>query len=114
MHKTFHYSIKNYVLAEIKKTAANSLHRDTSCKESKRLTHYNCMSVFKGLFTSTNELGEVRMKFHVVTNAHDQMVPTIEVHKKTCDIHGHNNQSMCSMIIPADIKDSLNKCFYLE
>ena len=71
MHKKFHDSNKKFFLAEIKKIISNSLHWDASHKDSKRLTHCDDVPIFKGLVISTNDIGEIRMQFHVVTDAHD-------------------------------------------
>lgn len=88
MCKQFHCSIRNQLVQEVKKRSANSLYWDAFYKESKRLAHCNDQSVFKGLVTGTNELGKVRVQFHVVVDAHDQIGPTIDAHKNICNLYG--------------------------
>ena len=83
MRKKFHCFIKHYLLTEIKKSVANRFYWDASFKEPKHLTHCNDMSIFKGPVSGTNELGEVRVKFHVMTDAYEQIGNSIEVFKNT-------------------------------
>ena len=90
MCKKYHFPIKNYLLTEIKKIEANSLYWDAFCKESKHLTRCNYTPIFKGLISDTNELRQVIVHFHVVTDAHDQMVLAFEVFKNTCHLYGHH------------------------
>ena len=54
------------------------MHWDVSYKEAKHLGKYHGESVFKGLVTATNEVGEIRIQFHVVTDGHDQMLDSIQ------------------------------------
>ena len=61
-----------------------------SYKESKYLTHYNNISIFKYLVTSTNELDEIKMQFYVVTNSHNQIDSVIKAYKNICDIYSHH------------------------
>ena len=58
---------------EVKKRGARRLSWDVSYKEAKHLAQYHGHALYKGLLTATNEVGEVRLQFQVVTDAHDQM-----------------------------------------
>ena len=85
----YHYSIRDYLCKEMKKRSAERLSWDASYKEAKRLTRYKEVPIFKALITATNELGEVRLQFHAVTDSHDQMRSAIQAYKNTCNSHGH-------------------------
>ena len=50
-----------------------TLHWDASYKEPGVLCQHHGKSQFRALITGTNELGEIRVQFHVVTDSHDQM-----------------------------------------
>ena len=63
---------------QVKKRGAERLHWDVSYKEAKHLGRYHGEAVFKALVTATNEFGEIRIQFHVVTDGHDQMEDQIK------------------------------------
>ena len=65
--------IKDHLAAEVKKRGAEHLNWDVSYKVTKRLRRYHGHSIFKGLVTATNNFGEIRVQFFVVTDGHDQM-----------------------------------------
>ena len=60
--KLYFRSIKPYLDKSVKKRGAEVLHWDVSYKEAKHLCRYRGRSIFKGLVTATNELGEVRIQ----------------------------------------------------
>ena len=50
---------------------------------------YSCQTqVFKGLVTATNEYGEIRIQFYVVTDGHDQMESAIQAFLATTNAYG--------------------------
>jgi hypothetical protein len=73
VYKICYASIVKYLDMEIKKRSADYLHGDVSYKEAKHLCHYQGKSVFKGLVTAMNKLGEVCLQFHVYSDSHEQM-----------------------------------------
>ena len=77
------------MLREVKKRTANVLKWDVSYKEAKQLSRFRGGRVFRGLVTATNELGEVRLQFHVVTDGHDQMVGALTSLKDTLSKYGY-------------------------
>ena len=83
IYKVFHASIGEYLDMEVKKRGADFLHWDVSYKEAKHLSRYHGEAVFKGLVTAMNELGEVRIQFHVYSDSHDQMKSALEAFRGT-------------------------------
>ena len=83
VYKLYHRSIKQHLAKEVKKRGARWLHWDASYKEAKHLCRYRGSNVFKALITATNEYGEVRLQFHVVTDGHDQMRAAVAAFNKT-------------------------------
>jgi hypothetical protein len=81
-------SIKQHLDTEVKKRGAVRLHWDVSYKEAKHLCRYKGHPVFKGLVTATNEHGEIRVQFHVVTDSHDQMEAAIISMVRTMQAYG--------------------------
>ncbi|EJK69590.1 hypothetical protein THAOC_09135, partial [Thalassiosira oceanica] len=81
--KLFFASIKAHLDKSVKQRGAEVLHWDVSYKEAKHLCRYRGKSIFKGLVTATNELGEVRIQFHVYTDSHEQMKSALDAFKKT-------------------------------
>ena len=73
VYKLYVDSIKDHLDREVKKRGARRLHWDASYKEAKHLARYHGHNVFRALITATNEVGEIRIQFHVVTDGHDQM-----------------------------------------
>mmetsp|Transcript_13267 Transcript_13267/g.33624 ORF Transcript_13267/g.33624 Transcript_13267/m.33624 type:complete len:97 (-) Transcript_13267:146-436(-) len=72
----------------MKKRGATRLHWDASYKEPKHLSRFRGEQIFKALITATNELGEIRFQFHVVTDGHEQMVASIAVSRVTQNAYG--------------------------
>ncbi|KAL7546679.1 hypothetical protein ACHAWF_010011 [Thalassiosira exigua] len=83
VYKKYHSTIGPYMDMEVKKRGAEFLHWDVSYKEAKHLCLYRGRPVFKGLVTAMNELGEVRIQFHVYTDSHEQMKSALEAFKGT-------------------------------
>jgi hypothetical protein len=83
-----HELISDHLSKEVKKRGAKTLHWDVSYKEPKHLCQYQGQSIFKGIVTAMNELGEVRMQFHVYSDSHDQMITAIQSLKKTNHMMG--------------------------
>ena len=48
------------------------------------------MLIFKGLANTTNEVVEVRFKFHVTTDIHEQMASTIQACENSCNTLGRS------------------------
>ena len=46
------------------------------------------LQVFKGLVTATNEYGEIRIQFYVVTDGHDQMESAVQAFLATTNAYG--------------------------
>ena len=47
------------------------------------LCRYHGVSIFKGLVTATNNYGEIRVQFHVVTDGQDQTESAIKEMRET-------------------------------
>ena len=78
IYKIYHESIGHYLDLEVKKRGAETLHWDVSYKEAKHLCLYRGRPVFRGLVTAMNEVGEVRIQFHVYSDSHEQMKSALE------------------------------------
>ncbi|KAL3770800.1 hypothetical protein ACHAWU_006359 [Discostella pseudostelligera] len=78
VYKVYHASIGHYLDLEVKKRGATTLHWDVSYKEAKHLCLYRGRPVFKGLVTAMNEVGEVRIQFHIYSDSHEQMKSALE------------------------------------
>ena len=78
-----HESIRSHLTKEVKKRGASTLHWDVSYKEAKHICRVRGKAVFKGLVTATNEIGEVRIQFHVFTDSHEQMKAALEAFHHT-------------------------------
>lgn len=83
VYKKYHKTIRPHLIKEVKKRGAQTLHWDVSYKEAKHLCQYRGQSVFKGLVTALNEIGEVRIQFHVYTDSQEQMTSALEAFKGT-------------------------------
>lgn len=83
VYKQYERTILAYLDMEVKKRGAEILHWDVSYKEAKHLCLYRGRSVFKGLVTAMNEVGEVRIQFHIYTDSHEQMKAALEAFKRT-------------------------------
>ena len=61
-------------------------------------------AVFKALITATNEVGEIRIQFHVVTDGHDQMIAPIEALLETMNAYGQDPTELLTTDKPAEDK----------
>jgi hypothetical protein len=91
VYKIYHASIRKYLDMEVKKCSADYPCWDVSYKEAKLLCGYQGKSVFKGLVTAMNKLGEFCLQFHVYSDSHEQMTSTLEAFRETT----------CSLGLPA-------------
>ena len=89
VHEEYHDSIAGHLDTEVKKRGAERLHWDVSYKEAKHLARYHGSVIFKGLVTATNEVGEIRVQFHVVTDGFDQFDGPVETFHETLVAYGH-------------------------
>lgn len=78
VYKVYHASVGHYLDLEVKKRGATTLHWDVPYKEAKHLCLYRGRPVFKGLVTAMNEVGEVRIQFHIYSDSHEQMKSALE------------------------------------
>ena len=88
VHLKQHKKIERHMDLEVKKRPATRLHFDVSYKEAKLLFRYGGKQLFKGLCTVTNELGEIRMQFHVFTDDHDQYTSAVQAFLRTTELYG--------------------------
>jgi hypothetical protein len=72
--KLYVKTIKSHMDREVKKRGAHYLQWDVSYKETKNYVNTKAISFLKALMTATNQLGEVRLQIHIVTDGHDQMM----------------------------------------
>jgi hypothetical protein len=72
----------------VKKLRADTLHWDASYKEPKHLCQHRGNALFKGLMTGVNQIGEVRLQFHVVTDSKDQVVRPLDDFLGTVEAYG--------------------------
>jgi hypothetical protein len=86
--KRYEQTVAEHMSIEVKKRPCEILRWDVSYKEAKQLCRYRGGRVFRGLVTATNELGEVRLQFHVVTDGQDQMLEAIARFKRTIEAYG--------------------------
>ena len=97
VYKTFSSSIERHLEREVKKRGAERLNWDASYKEPRNLARYHAQSVFKALITATNDQGEIRVQFHVVTDGHDQFHGPIAELIKTLNAYGQvHPQLLCT------------------
>ena len=100
-YKQFHETIKSHLDKEVKKRGARRLHWDVSYKEAKHLCQYKGKAVYKGLVTGTNEYGEIRIQFHVVTDSHEQMRAAIAAFRQTTEAYGQPSVDLFSTDNPS-------------
>lgn len=105
IYKRYSASIRTYLNNEVKKRGAEILAWDASYKEAKHLARYHGEPVFKALITGTNEIGEIRVQFHVVTDGHDQMVRSIEEMCATMAAYGQPMPKLFFTDKPSEDKD---------
>jgi hypothetical protein len=94
VYKEYAETIATYLANEVKKRPAKWLAWDASYKEAKRLAKHKGKQMYVALITATNELGEVRFQFHVVTDGHDQMKPAISAFLDTAKKYGQQEPSL--------------------
>ncbi len=82
-YELFHEDTRPYLDMEVKKRGAKFLHWDASYKEAKHLYRYRGKPLFQGLITAMNEVGEVRIQFHIYTDSHEQMKAALREFKGT-------------------------------
>ena len=63
-------SIRAHLSKEVKKRGALRLAIDVSYKEAKKLCRVGGKAVYVGLVTGVNEVGEIRLQFHIVSDSH--------------------------------------------
>ena len=81
--KMHHEMLRAHFDREVKKRGAERLAFDVSYKEAKSLSKYHGESIFSGLATFMNELGEVRAQHHVISDSHEQLLPSIQAFHHT-------------------------------
>ena len=88
VYKKVGKSIAVHLANEVKKRGARRLHWDVSYKEAKHLGRYHGNALFKSLVTATNELGEIRIQFHTVTDGQDQFGNQLDAFLETLELYG--------------------------
>ena len=109
IYEDYHDSIAEFLDIEVKKRGAERLNWDVSYKEAKHLARYHGESIFKGLVTATNEVGEIRIQFHVVTDGFDQFITAIHAFRETLDAYGFQLTKLLSTDNP-----SRDAAFFLQ
>jgi hypothetical protein len=109
VYKRYMRSIIDHLIAEVKKRGAKNLNWDASYKEPKHLGRYHGEPLFKALITATNELGEIRQQFHVVTDGHEQFVQQLRELVSTIDEYGQDPTELVSTDKPWE-----DKAFFLS
>ena len=66
-------SIRPHQSKQVKIRGAFRIAIDVSYKEAKKLCRVGGKAVYVGLVTGVNEIGEVRLQFHIVSDSHEQM-----------------------------------------
>ena len=89
---------------EVKKRGAERLHWDVSYKVCKHLCQFHGKSIFKGLVTATNEYGEIRIQFNVVTDGQDQFRGVLEDFNNTISMYGHKQPYLVVTNYPVNDK----------
>eukprot|EP00956_Cyclotella_meneghiniana_P003609 scaffold4428_cov57-Cyclotella_meneghiniana.AAC.1 len=88
VYKKHSRSIRSHLNKEVKKRGATVLSSDVSYKEARNLCQHKGHAVYNGLDTKTNECGEVRLQYHVVSDSHEQSVAPLEAFKQTSMEYG--------------------------
>ena len=109
VYKLYGDTIEEHLGKEVKKRGARRLSWDASYKEAKHLGRYHSESIFKALVTATNELGEIRLQFHVVSDAHDQMAAPIGAFLDTMNAYGMEPTELLCTDKPSD-----DKVFFMD
>ena len=105
VYKAYSNGIAKHLDAEVKKQrGARRLHWDVSYKEAKHLCQYHGKPLFKGLLTATNEAGEVRLQFQIVTDGHDQMERALQAMVETLNTLNQPQPELVATDKPFDDK----------
>lgn len=107
----FHHTIRRHLANEVKKRGGTMLSIDVSYKTAKHMCQYKGQPIFKGLVTVTNEFGEIRMQFHVVSDSHEQLEAALESFLKTTDEYGYPPVTIVSTDNPTRDKAFLLNMF---
>jgi hypothetical protein len=107
----YHRTIRTQLENEVKKRGGEMYSMDVSYKSAKHMCNYKGEPVFKGLVTVTNEFGEIRMQFHVVSDSHEQMVAAFESFLKTTKEYGYPPMKLMFTDNPARDKAFLLNMF---
>ena len=102
VYKKLMASIETHLNNEAKKRGAERLHWDASYKEAKHLGQFHGKPIFKALITATNEVGEIRVQFHVVTDGHDQMKSQIVALLDTLRVYNQPQPILLTTDKPSD------------
>ena len=81
-------AIKSQLQKEVKKRGAKVLSVDVSYKADRKTCNVDGQPIFKGLFTGTNELGEIRLQARLCSDSHEQLKTPLEAFKKTQQEYG--------------------------
>jgi hypothetical protein len=106
-----HRTIRTQLENEVKKRGGEMYSMDVSYKSARHMCNYKGEPVFKGLVTVTNEFGEIRMQFHVVSDSHEQMVAAFESFLKTTKEYGYPPMKLMFTDNPARDKAFLLNMF---
>ena len=87
--KLYHATIRPHFDREVNKRGAKYLRWDASYKEAKKLSRYRGVPVYKAIVTATNEVGEIRIQFHIVKDGHNQMLQALHEFQSTVKQYGH-------------------------
>ncbi|KAK3271924.1 hypothetical protein CYMTET_19751 [Cymbomonas tetramitiformis] len=109
VYKRYSATISDYLSKEVKKRGARRFHWDASYKECKHLGRYEGESLFKCLITGTNEVGDIRVQFHAVTDGHDQMEQALAAFLQTVEQYGQPPVELLATDKPAE-----DKAFFLR
>jgi hypothetical protein len=101
VYKLFQATLEEHFNREVKKRGCERLHWDASYKEPKHLCQHHGEGIFSALITGTNDRGEIRMQFHVVTDGHDQFIGPLEELKDTLRSYGQAEPEHFSTDNPA-------------
>ena len=107
--KAFSRTTRDFMDAEVKKRSCTDLKWDASYKEAKHLAQHHGQGIFKALVTGTNTLGEVRVQFHVVSDAHEQFVTQIAALLHSLKEYGQSPPRRFGTDKPAE-----DKAFFLQ
>jgi hypothetical protein len=92
-YKLYHATLEEHFDREVKKRGCKRLNWDASYKISKCLALHHGKPIYKAL-TGTNDVGEIRVQFHVVTDGHDQFEAPIEALLATLDAYGQEHPEL--------------------